>query len=696
MMRKETVRRGSATLRPRARIIRTIGRDLISNEVVSLVELIKNAYDADATNVRIVFEEPLQPSQGGIVIEDDGVGMSLAVIKKAWFEPATISKTKNTHTPSGRRVTGEKGVGRFAAARVAQAMEMTTVAKGSRRLVRVRFDWGAFDDAEVYLDEVRCRWEESAAPRDRKHGTTLHLTGLNDSWDGEQFKRLRGELSRLVSPHKGRNDFTITMELPDRFKEFAGPITPPPILGKPHYLFAGDLDANGKLTATYEGPDAKKPISVTDTIRFKGRSPESGPFHFEFRVWDRDSLDPLADELGSTVRKLRQDLDTACGISIYRDDFRVLLADNDWLRLDIRRVQNPTLRLSNNQVVGAVFISADGNKGLRDQTNREGIVSSPAFDDFKETLKEVLAKLEVKRDNYRRGQRPQKPAIGLFEALDIAPLREYVEKRYPDDAELKAFLGEKTRAFEHGVAEVQQVLARYRRLATLGQIIDVVLHEGRTPVAAIANEAMLAQRDIERAGDNALEPQVLQKRLSTITQQAEMLSTLFRRLSPFSGRKRGRPAQISIEDTIADACALFRKRIDELHVDVRQPGTRTMVTVDQAEMQQIFVNLLDNALYWLEKAPQGKRSIAVEVSQRPGELVILFSDSGPGVPEDVRDRIFDPYFSTKPDGVGLGLTIAGETAAEYDGALELISGGPLPGATFRATLRKRIGETYNG
>lgn len=695
-MNKGTVRRGSATLRPRARIIRTIGRDLISNEVVSLVELIKNAYDADATSVRIAFEEPLRPSQGGILIDDDGVGMSLAVIKKAWFEPATISKTKSTHTPSGRRVTGEKGIGRFAAARVAQAMEMTTVAKGHRRLVRVRFDWGAFDDPDAYLDEVRCRWEESPAPRARGHGTTLHLTALNDPWDSDQFKRLRGELSRLVSPHRSRNDFTITMELPERFEEFGGPITPPPILGNPHYLFAGNVDANGQLKATYEGPDVRKPVSVTGTISLKGRHPESGPFQFEFRVWDRDSLDPLADELGSTVRKLRQDLDAACGISIYRDDFRVLLADNDWLRLDIRRVQNPTLRLSNNQVVGAVFISADGNKGLRDQTNREGIVSSPAFDEFKETLKEVLSKLEVKRDNYRRGQRPQKPAIGLFEALDIAPLREYVEKRYPDDAELKAFLGEKTRAFEHGVAEVQQVLARYRRLATLGQIIDVVLHEGRTPVAAIANEAMLAQRDIERAGDKAVEPQVLQKRLSTITQQAEMLSTLFKRLSPFSGRKRGRPVQIAIEDTIADACALFRKRIDELHVDVRQPSTRTMVTVDQAEMQQIFVNLLDNALYWLEKAPQGQRSITVEVSQRPGELVILFSDSGPGVPEDVRDRIFDPYFSTKPDGVGLGLTIAGETAAEYDGALELISGGPLPGATFRATFRKRIGESQDG
>jgi signal transduction histidine kinase len=694
-MSKAIIRHGSARLRPRARIVRTIGRDLISNEVVALVELIKNAYDADAKRVHIIFEDPLEPSQGSILIEDDGVGMTLATIKKAWFEPATVSKTRNTRTTGGRRVTGEKGIGRFAAARIAQAMEMESLATGKRKLVRVRFDWGRFDDESLYLDQVRCRWEESPASRERVHGTILHLTRLNEAWDAKSFQRLRGELSRLISPHKGTSNFEIEMMLPERFKDYAGVITAPPILGKPHYRLDGDIDAKGKINAKYEGPETQKPISIADDIRLKGRIPESGSFHFEFRVWDRDNLEPLADELGSTVRKLRDDLNSACGISIYRDDFRVLLADNDWLRLDIRRVQNPTMRLSNNQVVGAVFISADGNKGLRDQTNREGIVSSTAFDDFKEVLVNILSKLEIKRDTYRRGRHPQKPSIGLFEALNIAPLREYVEKRYPDDAELKAFLGEKTKVFEHGVAEVQQVLARYRRLATLGQIIDVVLHEGRTPVAAISNEAMLARRDLERTENKAVEPEALQKRLSTIAQQAEMLSTLFKRLSPFSGRKRGRPAHLAIEDTIADACALFRKRIDELHVDVRQPGGRTMVTVDQAEMQQIFVNLMDNALYWLEKVPQGQRSIAIEVSQRSGELVILFSDSGPGVPEDVQDRIFDPYFSTKPDGVGLGLTIAGETAAEYDGALELVSGGPLPGASFRTTLRKRIGESQD-
>jgi signal transduction histidine kinase len=690
-MNLKPARQGSARLRPRARIIRTIGRDLISNEVVALVELIKNAYDADANKVRIVFEEPLQPSQGGILIEDDGVGIPLKTIQQAWFEPATVSKTRNTKSAAGRRVTGEKGVGRFAAARIAQAMEMESLAKGAKRLVRVRFDWGRFDDENLYLDQVRCRWEEAPAAKGRKHGTTLHLTGLNDTWGAESFARLRGELSRLISPHKSEHDFEISMVLPDRFRDYAGVITPPPILGKPHYRFAGVVEARGQLRATYEGPDTKKPVSVEEEILLKGRIPVSGPFQFEFRVWDRDNLDPLADELSSTVRKLREDLNSACGISIYRDDFRVLLADIDWLGLDLRRVQNPTMRLSNNQIVGAVFISADENRGLRDQTNREGIVSSPAFDDFKQALVDVLSKLEVKRDNYRRGQRPQKPAIGLFEALDIAPLREYVEKRYPDDAELKAFLGERTRVFEHGVAEVQQVLARYRRLATLGQIIDVVLHEGRTPVAAISNEAVLARREIEGAVAKSIDKESLQKRFSTITLQTEVLSTLFKRLAPFSGRKRGRPAEIAIEDALANAFALFGGRIDELHVDVQLPTSQTIVTVDEAEMQQIFVNLLDNSLYWLEKVPRNRRKIVVEVSLRPRELRILFSDSGPGVPEDIRDRIFDPYFSTKPDGVGLGLTIAGETASEYDGALELISGGPLEGATFRVTLRKRLG-----
>ena len=83
-----------------------------------------------------------------------------------------------------------------------------------------------------------------------------------------------------------------------------------------------------------------------------------------------------------SVSQVRGMLDNGAGISIYRDGFRVLPygePDDDWLRLDMRRVQNPTLRLSNNQVLGYVLISSEGNPKLRDQSNREGSLRAPRW-----------------------------------------------------------------------------------------------------------------------------------------------------------------------------------------------------------------------------------------------------------------------------------------------------------------------------
>src|SRR6185437_77581 len=376
---------GSATFRPRARIIQTLGRDLISNEIIAIQELIKNAYDADAKNVTITFEEPLAVGKGSITISDDGDVMTLKTIRGAWMEPATISKVRKTTTRTGRRVTGEKGIGRFASARVASALEMTTTPRGLNQQIRVWFDWGAFEDESKYLDQIRCRWQVEPSPPRSHSGTTLRLIGLNDNWDENEkkgitsFTDLRAELSRLVAPLKG-DEFKINLKLPNRLADYGGIIEPPEILGKPHYKLSGHISAVGVLTATYEGPDTSGPLLEADNSKptifgaAKG-PPKCGPFAFEFRVWDRnkEALDPLAKQLGSTLREIQRDLNAASGISVYRDNFRVLIPENDWLRLDFRRVQNPTMRLSNNQIVGRVFISADKNRGLKDQTNRQGI-----------------------------------------------------------------------------------------------------------------------------------------------------------------------------------------------------------------------------------------------------------------------------------------------------------------------------------
>jgi len=120
-------------------------------------------------------------------------------------------------------------------------------------------------------------------------------------------------------------------------------------------------------------------------------------------------------------------------------------------------------------------------------------------------------------------------------------------------------------------------------------------------------------------------------------------------------------------------------------VQVSLPDTSTQVTVDQAEIQEVMVNMLQNSLYCLAQVPQDCHKVAVGVRRNSTDKVeIVFSDSGPGVEAAFRNAIFDPYFSTKPHGIGFGLTIAGEIVNEYyAGDLELLDSGPLPGATFR-------------
>jgi anti-sigma regulatory factor (Ser/Thr protein kinase) len=162
MTEQATKNSGAQSLRPRARILRTLGDELISSETVALIELVKNAFDADATRVLVRFHAPLEIGAGKIEIIDNGHGMDLKTIQTAWLEPATLSKKRRTRSESGlRRVLGEKGIGRFAASRLADHLEVVTRRTKNDNEVRVFFDWSQFDDEKKYLDEVKVLWEET-------------------------------------------------------------------------------------------------------------------------------------------------------------------------------------------------------------------------------------------------------------------------------------------------------------------------------------------------------------------------------------------------------------------------------------------------------------------------------------------------------------------------------------------------------
>jgi signal transduction histidine kinase len=735
-------------LRPRARIMRTLGQELISNEVVAVIELVKNAYDADATRVLINFSGPLIPKSGHIEVIDNGHGMSLSTIETVWMEPATVSKTTKLHSEKlNRRYLGAKGIGRFASSRLAEELEVFSRRADAPKEAYAYFDWRQFDDDERFLEDIEILTElripqevcqkgateslwinesSTPSPAELSHGTVLRMSSLRKEWGQKEFQELTRGLSRLVAPIQKKNGksvgdtFEIFLELPPELDQFSKKIEPPAILRLPHYVVTGNVAADGTYDLIY------KILSTGVEQTFNGRFLKvknaknayefravdisalslteeflpltCGAISFELRVWDRDELGNVVQKTNSTISDIRRDLDAVAGINIYRDGFRVLPYGeprDDWLRLDLRRVQNPTLRLSNNQIHGVVSITADGNPALRDQSNREGLDENQAVSDLRDLLSETLAKLEQLRyaARPRAATLNQKAVGGLFGQFDLTPLEKHLEQAFPDDKTTVSLLRQTEKAFDGRLKEIQTVLSRYQRLSTLGQLIDHMLHEGRQPIASINNEAYLGKNDAAKLEvELPIEGAKLLSRFSLIRKQGDILATAFRRMEPFGGRRRGRPVQLYLEEIIKDAFEIFEEDIKRLGVSVDLPVTQTLVRVDQAEIQEVVINLLQNSLHWLEQTSKEKRTILVTVFRHDAEnLDIYFSDSGPGVSKENRELIFDPYFSTRPEGVGLGLSIVGEIVSDYyGGALQLLEEGPLSGANFLVTLRKRV------
>lgn len=726
-------------LRPRARILRTLGEELISSETVAILELVKNAYDADARIIQVTFSTSLEKGEGRLDISDDGHGMSLSTVHTAWMEPATDTKKKaRVSRYLKRRLLGEKGVGRFAAARLAEELELITRPPDSKDEIYALFDWTQFDRDDLYLDEVLILTEERKPrdlvkgrtlpakvepskgdlPRDGSHGTILRMNRLKRTWTDREMDDLRRGLSRLVSPFESHRDFRIFLQLPDETASTAQEVEPPKIIQYPHYTIDGDVTADGRYslkiqlhaeakTEVLEGwfrhPDQASQTSVAAVSTTDGTLPVvCGALSFRVLVWDRDQLDNIDQKLGTGIRSIRKDLDSIAGISIYRDGFRVLPygePDNDWLRLDMRRVQNPTMRLSNNQITGYIKIGADTNPSLRDQSNREGLDNNEAYADLQGIMLLSLSKLEELR--YREKQAERKPSTtrtgGLLEAPDVSVLRKQFLKLRPDEATIRLF-DDTTKQWEEQVVRIREVLSRYHSLATLGQLIDKVVHDSRQPLSTIQGQIALANEAIEGWLEEATNDSCRNKmtgisaRLIRVREAAGMIDLVLKRIEPLGGRRRGRPSKLYLEEIIRGAFSHFEHDIHDLGVKVTLPKDMNLVRVDAAELQEVLINLLSNSLYWLSQVPKERRAIVVECARpNPGEVEIVFADSGPGVDRKNRETIFEPYFTTKPDGVGLGLVIAGEIIRDYyDGTLELLDSGPLGGAAFRIVLRKRV------
>jgi hypothetical protein len=399
------------------RVFAALGADLVTNDVVAIIELVKNSYDAFARNVWVRFRHS-PDSERFLEVEDDGGGMTEDVIKDAWCLVATPYKEQNRIATVGkkvRRVVGKKGLGRLSVARLGERLELLTQAPG-KPCWEIAMNWAdisAGDDLSGSF--IHYRKDAGKSPFE-KGGTRLRIYGLKQDWDKARIKDLEENLSRLVSPFSDPQDFNILLSESGEEEADEARIEAPEFLSKPKYSLEGTVSNAGEINATYlfrpvsDGSNRKKKVSlaweqVRDSIETRSgkRSsedvPECGPFSFEIRAWDIDSdgTGEIADKFELQKAMVRKAIRAHKGISVYRDGILVLPKSDrgrDWLGLDLRRVSRIGTRLSTSQVVGYVSISAEENPRIEDTSDRERLASCKAVDEFEGILLAVVAVLE--------------------------------------------------------------------------------------------------------------------------------------------------------------------------------------------------------------------------------------------------------------------------------------------------------------
>lgn len=721
-------------IEPAARIITAIGKDLIKDIPASIVELVKNSYDADASFVKITFSKT--SNELVVEIKDDGHGMDKETIVNAWLVPGTDYKLKKKKSPKKRLYQGRKGLGRYAAAVLGNVLELESIKDGEKTVATI--DWTEFERKQ-YLKDVKISLHTEAT--NLPEGTKLLIKGGKEFINlltEKEIKDIRTELRKLVSPLESEIDdvFNIHMEFKDFYKEdfknIKIEIEPFPILEMYNYRLSGTIDPSGealmKYENAYENPieivEIKKQLILEETQYYCGN------IKFDFRVYDKDDegINSLIDKFENNsseetigVRFVKGLLKESVGVGIYRNGFRLRPHGDpgfDWLSLDNRRVQNPSQRIGSDQTAGFIMIEPEELSFLEEKSARDGLKESRYYEGLKAMMKDVLNELEKRRVIFRQqknkkndGYSPKDQIEALFDFTKFnsdvnSSLEEGLNKikSNPEQAEeytkeikqnfaVKMQKLEKQKSIEY--EKIKEIIAIYQGQATLGKIIAVILHEGRKSLGWFSNQLPRTIKWLNKLGqeeqiNNPLYEKILD-RLQTTEKESIALTKLFNKLDPLTTTRRSTSRNIDIKEIVNHVQEIFENELkySNINFTLKTQGN-TLVTGVKEDFLMCMTNLIENSIYWLKKEPNINRAITVKVIEEEDYLSIDIMDNGPGIEQEYieKESIFIPGFSGKSEdsGTGLGLAIAGEAIMRNNGELKAIY--RAEGAHFRIEVKK--------
>ncbi|MFW9888599.1 MAG: sensor histidine kinase [Candidatus Thorarchaeota archaeon] len=691
-------------------LVEEMGQRLVGRDSTAIIELVKNSFDADATEVSVVFLD-VTNSRGSIIVEDNGRGMPMDRILNGWMRIGTHDKVREqTSKDYGRPITGSKGIGRFACQRVANVLELVTVSgSAKRRKTRIScaIDWNRFKPGDS-LSDIKIEFHvEESLPINTNTGTKLTLRNLRNKWTPDIFEDVINEISSFVKPvpwlpyrigsAEERSDpgMNVIIEAPEfgitGFLE-------PEFLKASWGILEGHIDESG--TASYLIKSRHLPKSKNKQFQSEIDFSEVGPVSLKvyFFVLKKSILGDFSRTKASRISREH------AGIRIFYDGFRIPPygdSQNDWLGLDefkagartavdselkqflVEGQKRPMLsRPRNSQVFGFVEVSRLKNPNITVSMSRDHIEENGAFNKLKLFVQRGIDFLALQYASTSPiTRRPRKSA---FKPLATAEKKaETIKKEIRKDLGLsqetltqvdKRVDSLKT-SIRNAGANLRRKLAMYHVIASTGLTTGVYIHDLREFLRPLGTALVKLESRIEKEEDSDLVELIHESVIwyNTVSQQSQLIGLMMGK----SSREKRRP--VNILAVTREVFKGFESYMTELSISPANdctPGLKTP-PMYPGEVYSIILNLTTNAIKAVQRAKE-ERKIRVYTKQIDDYFTIEFMDNGKGIKKKDRESVFEPFetgFDSDLDfalGTGLGLPLIRDILVEYEGTIEFV------------------------
>lgn len=673
-----------------------LGRELMARHETALSELVKNAYDADATKVAVRI--------GGvgagdyIEIADDGIGMTQQAFVDGFMRLATTDKLENPYSPKcRRRRAGRKGVGRFAVERLGSRLVLTTATEDMQRALRMKIEWDRFAPG-LNLSTVSIPIETIEKPR--KHGTTLRIERLRDAWPQATIERTFEHIAELIDlgdqTKSGVNtgaDFTVTFSV--NGKEHKTFDIRTQVSNQAYATIEAEIDESGKVTWSLlchrlDILHTNRPLRVGEN--------ESAQLKYARRVKLVANYYLLQKEyFPATVFKTVQNyLSRNGGLRVYRNGFRVLpygVEGDDWLGLDLLSSQRSrTLApVRNRNFLGS--ISIEDSSGLFEETSsREGFIGSPALDELVATMHAAIVtgvrEIDAERNRRDLKRDRKKPRVILDEtdankpsnstiARELTQAIQDVQSEIKGQPNVPLTLATALKRAETSAELVVKLASEsdallkeidlLRVLASMGLAIGQFTHEFSSLSGAMrASLAVLLETD-----RTAHERDEASRAIRTLLDQARDFTGLFKSMTEENALRDRQPLDLyEVATSFHSAMRTILER-NGVVLEIEDDGNEiNSPAMHRSELFAIFLNFTTNAVKAIKRAGRAGR-IAIRLGLRPNGSGsrIEFLDNGDGIADEIRNTLFDPFVTTTAArgafgsddettiGSGLGLAI---------------------------------------